>query len=326
MHNKETGHQKMFVYADGIHYGVDCMECPFRVRYEFRQCEDPKIHKRCDNIKSPEKMHWHPYKVKNWYDINVKGEKMTKEDFKEKIINKIKELKFPGEKFNTLIERLEADKLHNPHQTNPKKPNLDKIKSTTETAFQRAIFNGESAILQFKDRKAEVHWLDLELPVTFSGTARRKCIDLIGKINEKPFICELKFKGKSTGDSPEYGLFELLIYYYHILCNNSGKVLDEQKVFHCLLKDEFKWANIIDEKPMLILAANKSYWSHWLSKNRGGHKKDLFGLIETLNKELNVCLSLFQTEDIDFAGQKGTEKFYKPIMNIKTWEQVSMQK
>lgn len=73
MHQKESGHQKMFVYADGIHYGVDCMECPFRVRYEFRRCEDPKIHKGCDNITSEEEMHWQPYKVKNWKLELVKG-------------------------------------------------------------------------------------------------------------------------------------------------------------------------------------------------------------------------------------------------------------
>lgn len=314
----------MFVYADGIHYGVDCMECPFRVRYEFRRCEDPKIHKGCDNITSAEEMHWQPYKVKNWYDINVKGEKMTKEDFKEKIIKKIKELKFNGEEFNTLSKCLEEDKSHTPHQTNPKNPNLDRIKSTSETAFQRAIFNGEWAILKFNDREAKVHWLDLELPVTFSKKARRKCIDLIGKINGKPFICELKFKGKSEGDRPEYGIFELLIYYYYILYNNGGKALDDQNVFH--FKNKFEWANVIDEKPMLILAANKCYWSDWFRRNKGRYKENLFDLIETLNKELEVRIFLFQTEDIDFVKQKGQEESYMPRMCINNWEEVSMQK
>jgi len=87
------------------------------------------------------------------------------------------------------------------HPSSPGDVNLDKITSEGETGYQRAIFNGRTSIL---DDGRDIRWLDLELPVEFSGSSRRKCLDLVGLCEgEVPVLCELKYdNGKSHGDSP----------------------------------------------------------------------------------------------------------------------------
>ena len=64
------------------------------------------------------------------------------------------------------------------------------IKSTTETAFQRAIILNKTSIID----NEIVEWLDIELPIDKDRkNARGHCVDLIGRSAKGYVICELKF-------------------------------------------------------------------------------------------------------------------------------------
>lgn len=242
---------------------------------------------------------------------------MTDEELNKFIKEKIDNCKYhKNKKFQNLKKLLDQVEQKS-HITQPNAPNLCKVKSISETAFQRAIFNSETSIFGFADSNEKVvNWLDLELPVIFkSKTPRRKCVDLVGKFNNKPFICELKYMKESKGDPPEYGLFELLIYFY--LLSRKSEKLDEEKVYHKIEnRDKFKWSDISKSK-FIILAANKRYWDNW--KN----KRNIFNLVVEAQKKLGIEIHLFKTEDVDFREQKGNETFYRPLINNKTWREVT---
>lgn len=228
--------------------------------------------------------------------------------------------KYKNKKFQKLKE-LSKEVDQNPHKTQPNTPNLCKVSSVNETAFQRAVFNTKTSRLRFTNGdEKEVNWLDLELPVTFKlKTPRRKCVDLIGKLNDKPFICELKYRKESkgySGDPPEYGFFELLTYFYLLSC--KPKELHEEGVYRKIEnRDKFKWSDINKTKFML-LAANKSYWESW-EKN----KQDILKLVEEAKKELEIEIYLFETENVDFENQKGNKSCYMPSMiNKIIWTQI----
>lgn len=236
---------------------------------------------------------------------------------KEFIKNKIDTCKYKNKKFQKLKE-LSEEVNQNPHETRPNTPNLCEVKNVSETAFQRAIFNEKTSSLIFTDgNEKEVKWLDLELPVTFKPkTPRRRCVDLIGKLDDKPFICELKYMKESKGakgDPPEYGLFELLIYFYFVSLNS--KSLDENNVRH---KDmpQFEWSKLSENK-FMILAANKRYWDYWEDKT------NIFSLIKEAQEELEIEIYLFKTENVDFESQKGNKSCYTPSMlNKMIWTQI----
>jgi hypothetical protein len=129
------------------------------------------------------------------------------ETFKEVLIRELNQPRLKGKKFQDLLSLILDDQnLGSSYPTQPGKPNLDRIRSTAETAFQRAIFNGAYSILQFHDHEKTIHWLDLELPVTLSANPRRKCVDLIGKVDHQPTLCELKFMNRSASDEPKYAI------------------------------------------------------------------------------------------------------------------------
>lgn len=235
------------------------------------------------------------------------------------IATKIEGCKYKNKKFKELLSKLKINS--DEHQTQPGDINTDKVKSVNETAFQRAIFNAETSIIKSTNGNTkEAHWLDLELPVTFKPkTPRRKCVDLIGKLDNKPFICELKFMKESKGDPPEYGFFELLTYFY--LLSHKVKELDEGNVYHTNIKnrDKFKWANISKNK-FMILAANEAYWKCW-----GRNMQDILNLIKDAKNELKIEICLFKTINVNFEKQKGNNDFYKPEMVPinKIWREVT---
>ena len=215
------------------------------------------------------------------------------------------------------------------HKTMPGEPKLEKVESTTETAFQRAIFNNQHTPLQFyNSQKSLVEWLDLELPVAFNEKVpRRPPLDLIGRFTEGLYsgsycVCELKFG--NSGDSPQYGIFELLTYLYWIEKNWEG--LKKEKVYHKLPDHKsWDWENVVreNEPAFLILAANQSYWDKWEAGS-----KEIFELQDKLKNDMTVMLTFFSAQNVDndyFKNQKKNKEFYKPefINIVDPWQEIT---
>ncbi|RKX23105.1 MAG: hypothetical protein DRP35_00250 [Candidatus Zixiibacteriota bacterium] len=249
------------------------------------------------------------------------------EQFREITKKELSNIKFKEKSFEELKDTLNDNSLITADShCNPKTPNLSDFKSNSETGYQRAIFNTKFSHLTFSSGKDKnINWLDLELPVELRNQSRKKCIDLIGKIDDKPIICELKYKpkdSKSNSDRPEYGIFELIIYYYLILCNNEK--LNNNKVHHNSKEiSDFNWNNIINEKPLLILAANKKYWENWFDKKTYqpcDTRDEILNLVHNLNKKLEINLCLFETNNIDLESD---DTKYKGIDVSKEWKQIT---
>lgn len=258
---------------------------------------------------------------------------MNKDTFRGKLIEIMRSNQYPKTDLSNFIKFLgEVKNFTECHETMPRSPNLEKIKNTGEAAFQRAIFNEKNSILKFNSGiTKEVGWLDLELPVSFSpGDGRRKCVDLIGLVDGKPLVCELKFMKEFKGDSPEYGIFELLMYYTLILYNKEN--LDHYKVKHNFgsIEIKWKWESIDCDKPILLFCANEKYWNYWRNKLYQGNKEkqiDVFELVRVLNQKLSVSIFLFETEDVDFQEQLEKQKksggdVYNPTVHSKVWVEV----
>lgn len=248
---------------------------------------------------------------------------LTTQEFKEKLEDlisnnpKIKNPKVIADlknKLNFVSEK---------HPSKPGKPNLQGIKSVTEVAFQRGIYNGATTNLieNLLDDDKIINWIDLELPVVLSKNRRRFCIDIIGSTKDKLVLCELKFNklGANPSDNPMYAIFELLIYYHFV--RNNFKDLDELKIFHNLPSNKnFNWEKYLKNSvPLLLVTANASYWKYWL--NRKNYKTELLKEVSVLEKELHIEIQLYETDDEDFLEQKkmGDNESYSPKVASNIW-------
>lgn len=246
--------------------------------------------------------------------------RISKEEFKKKLIDFITNQN--NSSLDTLRKKLvDDDNCFKDYPTNPGKPNLDNIKSTGETAFQRGIFNGEYSILKYGKEigNKKVVWNDIELPVTLNKNSRRISVDLIGFINDQPVLCELKYQKKSTSKEPPiYAIVELLMYHYFIQCN--FKKLDKHNVHHELFMKKFKWEEIVEnEVSLLLVVANKKYWDYWFKKTS---KKELLKQTLGLNVDFNLNINLFETQDEDYEKQKEKQEKYKPTVSSKIWTKI----
>lgn len=232
------------------------------------------------------------------------------------IIEQVDKVKWKSTKIglNSLMEVLNNDEnSKGDYPTTPGKPNLHKIKSTGETAYQRAIFNSKHTLLNSSE--SIVQWLDLELPVTLNKNPRRPCVDLIGRMNNQIVLCELKFCRNCknyASNHPIYGVIELLVYYYFIQRNHSK--LDDYEVFHsCNGRESFKWREFLDGPSTLcIVAANIDYWESWFNKI---DKSDFIQDVSNLADRLNIKVSLFKAPNEDFSRQFD-EKGYSPTLTF----------
>ncbi|PIV49270.1 MAG: hypothetical protein COZ75_04665 [Flavobacteriaceae bacterium CG_4_8_14_3_um_filter_34_10] len=236
-------------------------------------------------------------------------------EFKEKIhelIDKAKDF-VKGKSIDTLSEIVNGYKKKEYH-TKPGNLSFE-IKSTGETAYQRAIFLSKKTTLK---PLGEVIWNDLELPVVFSNSRRRRCVDLIGTLNnDKLVLCELKFTSTNSyhSESPIYAVLELLIYYY--LIKDNSKELDKKKVFHTNSREPFEWSDI-NSNSIFIFGANNKYWDYW--KKRYEKQK---GEIDLWLKGLPIKVRFFSSDDFDFKDQKENKEKYTPSVSEKTeWTEV----
>lgn len=243
---------------------------------------------------------------------------MENKEIKEKLLEVIDEARYfvKGKSLNTL-EDIVNGYTKKEYPTKPGKVSINSIKSTGETAYQRAIFLSKKTTL---NSMGDVIWNDLELPVVFSSSSRRRCVDLIGTLtnNNTPVLCELKFTSsdKYRSNSPIYAIVELLIYYY--LIKDNCEALDEEKVFH---KDihvkPFEWSNF-NANSIFIVGANKKYWDYWCKRYKGQKNK-----IDSWLNSLPIKVRLFSSDDFDFKAQKGKKEGYKPsVPNKAEWTEV----
>lgn len=189
----------------------------------------------------------------------------------------------------------------------------DGISATGETAYQRAIFLSGKTIL---NTLSEVAWKDLELPVVFSESPRRRCVDLIGlSHNNASVLCELKFASEtSKSNSPIYAAIELLLYYY--LIKDNCTELDQKNVFRGDLR-LFKWESF-NLSSIFIVGANEYYWKHW-QKRYETRKTEA----ESWLRNLPIAIRFFSSSDFNFKEQKGTQKQYTPSLIGKTeWTEI----
>ena len=242
---------------------------------------------------------------------------VPKEEFKKRLIEIIEGAIIQDKrviKFKNML--LDESNYGDNYHTSPKTISFE-IRSTGETAFQRAILKSEKTLLDFKKNNGieTVHWMDGELPIVLNKNSRRHSIDLIGSSEGIPVICELKFASTRNSDSPVYAALELLTYNCFIQFN--ADILDKHNVYHKNVRP-FKW-NVITNNafPRLIVCANKSYWDAWFKKS----DKTLFkNQVFEWGMRLDANINLFQTEDIDFKLRKSIGK-YTPAISINSiWE------
>ncbi len=188
------------------------------------------------------------------------------------------------------------------HRTMPGKVKWNTT-SGNETDYQRKIFESKTRLMP---EKSTVEWYDLELPVTFSGSGRRDCIDLIGKVGDQFLLCELKHMKTSQGDNPVYAMYEALKYYYCILKNHPK--MDKLRTVHHEGKDckKFKWGDFAS-KPIIMVVANKNYWDCWLAKGKGTRYSDMLKSEIAKMEEIGIDVRFYKTGNIDEIANREVE-------------------
>ena len=176
-----------------------------------------------------------------------------------------------------------------------------RIKDICEKAFQRAIFISKTSDVG----SAAITWLDMELPVNESGSARDNCLDLLGvDATGRYVLCELKFARKSKGHGSPSDANKQIRDYYRFLTEHIGTIKNE---LHTNAR-----AKSIDEEafksqmPRLIVAANEKYWHVW--------RKEAF--IDNGVEHYSIKI-----DPNEFLRQKGEAKEYdpKPPMSGLKW-------
>lgn len=194
-----------------------------------------------------------------------------------------------------------------------------------ESAYQRAIIAAEKSLLN----DVTVAWLDIELPVTFAPPRR---IDLLGRADKKLVLCELKYdgaqinprsKGRPDTGSPLYALFELLIYYYHILRNSNE--LQEKALPHTNRKGNWTWPECENQKNVfLIIAGNINYWERW--KTYHGWRT-LLTQTNFVKNSLPLAIRFFSTPEPNPSFSEQSKKAggipFPPLPLIGAWTEIT---
>lgn len=106
-------------------------------------------------------------------------------------------------------------------------------------------------------------WWDLELPIgqerNYGKRTKSVRIDLIGKIDNKLTLCELKYT--KIASQPLDAILQLISYYI-MLCNNAEK-LDEFSVHHTNTNESFLWTSFKEEPVRLMLLANELFFKNY---------------------------------------------------------------
>ena len=186
--------------------------------------------------------------------------------------------------------------------------NYDHVRHTSECAFQRAIIQGKYSIVE----REEIKWIDIELPVDDSSSARGKCLDLIGKDSNGNYVlCELKFRKNSDNGSPSKATEQLKGYFKSIQDNASE--LNRIKLGHTNASEQIDWEKVASSTTRLMVVANSFYWDTWLVRSK---KKETLTDSQTEYYSVNI-------DRYEFEKQKGEKPYFTPKMpkeGIK-WEE-----
>lgn len=210
-------------------------------------------------------------------------------------------------------------------------------KNKGETAYQRAIIlSGQSKI----EGLADVKWVDIELPVIFGCSARRRSLDLLGQVGDENILVELKYdekvqkrksKAKPNTNSPLYAFFEILIYYFHI--SRNAEALQKDQIWHQNRRGEWSWESCKTNEIYLIVAANKNYWEKWKSCKVWESLRE--GILDVTSEISPIHVDFFISPDPDesFDQQSRNARAdgknrYTPLLgnnSNKPWQKVILK-
>jgi hypothetical protein len=178
--------------------------------------------------------------------------------------------------------------------------------NTSETAFQRAIYNHTKTSLVGGGHVTPLIWLDGELPIILSNKSRRRCVDLIGRTEiTGTFLCELKYAKIETvprGNDADYAIFEALLYY--AIVNRDHGLLDRARVYHPPAPPRFSWSAVSESRVIVVLANDR----FWTTANR----KRILTLVEEIDTSLSIQMLLCSTPNHLFRPRGVTGGKYKP--------------
>ena len=244
--------------------------------------------------------------------VSEKLEMLKDSDYKSKTFDKLKLI---------IIEAV--DNNANGHDTAPGNysPDVSK-KNKGETAFQRALYSKGSGVISEK----KVIWCDIELPVTFSNAGRRRCVDLIGRLEGcGDFLCELKYANPDceslpSSNAPDYAILEALLYY--ALVKKNQKELHNCNVRRVNHNADFNWADVAKSQVIMVLA-NDSFWRK-AQRNLAASNR-ICALLNSIHNALKIRVLLCKTPDFNFsrvAGNDGKRYFPQMPSGTEKWETV----
>lgn len=139
------------------------------------------------------------------------------------------------------------------------------ISDSAERALQRAIILSSVSNLN----GMEVEWLDIEIPVDYSGKPRGKSIDLIGKdADGKYVLCEVKFRKKSSdNDNPEEAAKQLKRY-HELIKENYDKIHGHKENGKAV-----DWEEVASDRTRLVVAYSIAVDEFEFEKQKGIAKK-----------------------------------------------------
>ena len=208
-----------------------------------------------------------------------------------------------------------------PHDTTPGAfSETVSVKNAGETAFQRALYALGSGRIAVAGQQELLSWHDIELPITFSGKGRRRCVDLIGSMEHLGcFLCELKHakaQQSPPGNAADYAIFEALIYFGIITQNHEA--LDEGEVWRDGRRLAFRWEDVAASKTILVLA-NDRYWKKARTEANARRIRDLVGDIAD---KLKIKVLLWATLDCAFFDESNVQdgKYAPRIPSPGLWK------
>jgi|GEM_PF-2604432 len=226
---------------------------------------------------------------------------MSAEEYKEKLRSLMRKNITAPKALSHLCELLDRMGEENGTRMENYTENIPQ-ESNPEDVFQRAIISSEKSTLT---DVGVVTWLDIELPVVFGSSSSRSSLDILGRVDDgKIVLCELKYanpNATSESNRPVYALFELLIYYFHILRNADA--LESGKVRHKNRKGDWNWTQCKNpDEVVLAVAANQTYWSRWRAK---GSWNVECAKLDSIKNELNLPVKYLSLPDhLSTNGQK----------------------
>jgi hypothetical protein len=215
-----------------------------------------------------------------------------------------------------LVDQIFDRSINNPQiwKISPNKLEPD-IERTTEAALQRALLFDKHSVLAYENNDVDVSWNDMELPVIYTSSPRKRCVDLIGFSGQdnRPVICELKFETGGVNTIVE-GIVEILFYSEWLRVNAEEHQKNSIKHLGPYIRP-INWLDFRDISQVhLVLAAGRIFWSR--ARTDTNRFKQVFDLREIISRSLNRRIHFFSIEISKghFTEQKAGRAKFRPRM------------